>query len=181
MMEELVPLYFAYGSNMDRGAMAARCPASKPIGTARLMRHRFVIMREGYASVVRDPRRTTWGVLWELALADMPALDRYESAAGGLYAKVSQMVLTDKGPKRALVYVGRSAGAGTPRPGYLEGVIAAASEADLPADYVREIGALLPRTVGIPPAHVGSTPAVQPRWSAPTRQGLHLKPWSGES
>jgi len=181
MMEELVPLYFAYGSNMDRGAMAARCPASKPIGTARLMRHRFVIMREGYASVVRDPRRTTWGVLWELALADMPALDRYESAAGGLYAKVSQMVLTDKGPKRALVYVGRSAGAGTPRPGYLDGVIAAASEADLPADYVREIGALLPRTVGILFAHVGPTPAVQPRWFAPTERGPRPKPWSGES
>src|SRR3954471_1781969 len=151
MMEELVPLYFAYGSNMDRGAMAARCPASKPIGTARLMHHRFVIMREGYASVARDPRRTTWGVLWDLAFADMPALDRYECAAGGLYVKVSQMVLTDKGPKRALAYVGRSTGAGTPRPGYLEGVIAAAGGAGLPADYVRELAALLPRAVGVLP------------------------------
>ena len=122
-----MPLYFAYGSNMDRAAMATRCPASTPIGTARLMRHRFIIMREGYASMARDPRRATWGVLWDLAFAEMPALDRYESAAGGLYVKVSQMVLTNKGPKRALVYVGRSTGAGTPRCGYLEGVIASST------------------------------------------------------
>ena len=175
-----MPLYFAYGSNMDRAAMATRCPASTPIGTARLIRHRFVIMREGYASVARDPRRTTWGVLWDLAFADMPALDRYESAAGGLYVKVSQMVLTNKGPKRALVYVGRSAGAGTPRPGYLERVIAAAGEADLPADYIREIGALLPKIVGASPAHPAPTPVVQPRWSAPTARERHVKPWSGE-
>jgi hypothetical protein len=176
-----MPLYFAYGSNMDRAAMAARCPASKAIGTARLMRHRFVIMREGYASVVRDPRRVTWGMLWDLAVGDMPALDRYESVASGLYVKVSQMVLTDKGPKRALIYMARSAGAGTPRPGYLEAVIAAAGEAGLPADYVREVEMLLSRAAGVRPAvEPAPTPAVQPRWSAPAAQGRIAKPWSDE-
>jgi hypothetical protein len=35
-----VPLYFAYGSNMDRAAMARRCPASRVIGLGRLNRHR---------------------------------------------------------------------------------------------------------------------------------------------
>src|SRR5215210_7185543 len=166
---------------MDRAAMAAHCPASKAIGTARLMRHRFVIMREGYASVVRDPRRVTWGMLWDLAVGDMPALDRYESVAGGLYVKMSQMVLTDKGPKRALVYVARRAGAGTPHPGYLEGVIAAAGVAGLPADYVREIGMLLPKAAGARlAAEPAPTPAVQPRWSAPPAQGRLTKPWSDE-
>jgi gamma-glutamylcyclotransferase (GGCT)/AIG2-like uncharacterized protein YtfP len=87
----------------------------------RLVRHRFVIMREGYASLVRDPRRSVWGTVWELALADMPALDRYEGVAGGLYVKVQQPVVTGAGPRRALVYVGRNAGPGQPRPGYLEG------------------------------------------------------------
>ena len=174
-----MPLHFAYGSNMDRAAMTARCPASKAIGTARLMRHRFVIMREGYASVVRDPRRTTWGMLSDLAVGDMPALDRYESVASGLYVKVSQMVLTDKGPKRALVYMARSAGAGTPRLGYLEEVIAAAGEAGLPTDYVREIEMLLPRAAGVRlAAEPAPAPAVQPRWSSPTAQGRVAKPWS---
>ena len=45
-----MPLCFAYGSNMDRAAMAVRCPASTPLGTARLARHRFIVTREGYAS-----------------------------------------------------------------------------------------------------------------------------------
>ncbi|MGL4494164.1 MAG: gamma-glutamylcyclotransferase family protein, partial [Beijerinckiaceae bacterium] len=51
-----MPLYFAYGANMDREGMAKRCPASKPLGLARLARHRFVVTVDGYASVVRDPR-----------------------------------------------------------------------------------------------------------------------------
>jgi hypothetical protein len=31
-----------------------------------------------YASVERWPSGTVWGVLWDLALSDVPALDRYE-------------------------------------------------------------------------------------------------------
>jgi S1-C subfamily serine protease len=34
---------------MDRDAMAVRCPLSRPLGTARLPRHRFIITRDGYA------------------------------------------------------------------------------------------------------------------------------------
>jgi hypothetical protein len=134
-----VPLYFAYGSNMDRDAMRARCPGSTPVGPARLARHRLVIMREGYASVMRDPRRDVWGLLWDLALADMPALDRYEGLAGGLYLKVMQPVLAPAGSRRALVYVGRNAGPGLPRPGYMQAVIAAARSAGLPSDYISDL------------------------------------------
>ena len=46
-----MPLHFAYGSNMDVAAMRARCPASRPLGLARLARPRFVITPEGYAAV----------------------------------------------------------------------------------------------------------------------------------
>ena len=135
-----MPLSFAYGSNMDVAAMRARCPGSRPLGVARLPRHRFVIMREGYASVVRDPRGTVWGLLWDLALADVPALDRYEGVASGLYVKAQQPVLTGAGAKRALVYLGRGGLGGTPRPGYLEGVVAAARAAGLPENYIRSLG-----------------------------------------
>jgi gamma-glutamylcyclotransferase (GGCT)/AIG2-like uncharacterized protein YtfP len=142
-----MPLYFAYGSNMDAAAMAARCPGSRAIGVARLVRHRFTIMREGYASVVRDPRRSVWGVVWDLALADMPALDRYEGVAGGLYTKVQQSVLTGAGPRRALVYIGRDAAPGRPRLCYMEAVLAAAKAAGLPDSYLREIRIWLPSVV----------------------------------
>ncbi|NNM72898.1 gamma-glutamylcyclotransferase [Enterovirga sp. DB1703] len=147
-----MPLYFAYGSNMDREAMARRCPASKPLDLARLPRHRLVVMSEGYASVVRDPRRTVWGLLWDLALADVPALDRYEGVAGGLYTKVHQAVIAEAGSRRALVYVGRDPGPGMPRPGYVEAVLAAGRSAGLPEGYLREIEALSPRVSKADPA-----------------------------
>jgi gamma-glutamylcyclotransferase (GGCT)/AIG2-like uncharacterized protein YtfP len=134
-----VPLYFAYGANMDAAAMAQRCPVSRLIGRGRLAGHRFIVMREGYASVVRDSRRTVHGVLWELALDDIPALDRYEGVASGLYVKAQTPVHTQGGVRRALIYLGRSTVPGRPRPGYLEAVLDAAATAQLPAAYVREI------------------------------------------
>jgi gamma-glutamylcyclotransferase (GGCT)/AIG2-like uncharacterized protein YtfP len=166
-----MPLYFAYGSNMDAAAMTARCPGSHALGVGRLVRHRFVIMREGYASIVRDARRSVWGMVWELALADMPALDRYEGVAGGLYTKIQQSVVTGAGPRRALVYVGRNAGPGQPRPGYLEGVLAAARDAGLPAAYLPEIEALLQagskQRTEPPPPSPSWRPAVTPTRASP--------------
>src|SRR3978361_2487372 len=103
-----MPLYFAYGSNGDAAAMAARCPGSRAIGVGRLVRHRFVIMREGYASVMRDPRRSVWGMVWDLALADMPALDRYEGVAGGLYTNRQQYSGGGPAPRRPRGRVART-------------------------------------------------------------------------
>ncbi|MDP4026173.1 gamma-glutamylcyclotransferase family protein [Methylobacterium sp. NEAU 140] len=134
-----MPLYFAYGANMDAAAMALRCPVSRLVGRGRLPRHRFIVMREGYASVVRDPARTVHGVLWDLARDDIPALDRYEGVAGGLYAKASLPVTTAAGVRRALIYIGRTTAPGRPRPGYLDAVAAAAEAAQLPPAYLREI------------------------------------------
>ena len=167
-----MPLYFAYGSNMDLAAMRSRCPASRPLGVARLARHRLVVVREGYASVVRDPRRTVLGVLWDLALADVPALDRYEAVASRLYVKTSQPVLTEAGPRRALIYVATGTAAGSARPGYLERVIAAGAEAGLPAAYLRELAALLPpslaRSAVSDSAEVApAMKKVRPRWASP--------------
>ena len=138
-----MPLCFAYGSNMDRNAMAMRCPNSKPLGKARLPRHKVVIMNEGYASVMRDPRQDVHGVLWNIALGDMRALDHYEGVAQGLYRKVMQPVLREAGGSaRALVYVGRGSAGGTPRADYLQALIAAARDWELPESYLRQLQAL---------------------------------------
>ena len=160
-----MPLYFAYGSNMDLAAMARRCPATRLVGPARLMRHRFFVSGDGYASVMRDPRGTVWGLVWDLALADVPALDRYESLSTGLYVKAVQPVLTVRGPRRAMVYLGRSLRPGAPKPGYMEGVVAAATAAGLPPDHVRSLRAWLPNAQEIAPA---GQPKVRPRWSVPS-------------
>jgi gamma-glutamylcyclotransferase (GGCT)/AIG2-like uncharacterized protein YtfP len=133
-----MPLYFAYGANMDIAAMAKRCPSSKPVGLARLPRHRWIISTDGYANVVRDPRRDVHGMLWELALSDVPVLDRFEDVPR-LYHKVNQPVISTAGIRRALVYVGRAGEVGRPRPGYLDDVIHAAEAAGLPASALAEI------------------------------------------
>jgi hypothetical protein len=157
-----MPLCFAYGSNMDPAGMAARCPHARAIGLARLARHRFLVMSEGYATVIRDPRRSVWGLLWDVPLADMPALDRYESLHTGLYAKVVQPVLTGQGPRKAVLYVARCSRPGQPRPGYMGIVLAAARGAGLPDDYLRELAAW----AGEAPDET-ARPKVRPRAAAP--------------
>jgi gamma-glutamylcyclotransferase (GGCT)/AIG2-like uncharacterized protein YtfP len=134
-----MPLYFAYGANMDAGAMARRCPRSKALGPARLVRHRLAVTREGWLTVTRDPRSAVHGVLWELALADVAALDRYEGMAHGLYAKMTRPVVGEQGARQAIVYVGVSAGPGAARPGYIADVIAAARSWPLPAEALEAL------------------------------------------
>jgi gamma-glutamylcyclotransferase (GGCT)/AIG2-like uncharacterized protein YtfP len=131
-----MPLYFAYGSNMNVEAMARRCPRSKPIGVARLERHRLAVMREGWLTAARDPRSAVHGVLWDVALSDMPALDRYEGLPQKLYAKVAQPVVAPGGAKRALVYFGANAGPGIPRADYIADIVAAARARLLPAEGI---------------------------------------------
>lgn len=145
-----MPLYFAYGSNMDRAGMARRCPASRPVGLARLERHGFFIMTEGYASLRPDRRGTVHGLLWDLALADVGPLDRYEEVSRGLYRKHIRPVLGPAGPRNAMVYIGASTDEGRPQTGYMEAVVDAAGACGLPDPYIAELSRWRP---GAPPPH----------------------------
>ena len=134
-----MPLYFAYGANMSRGAMSRRCPRSNALGLTRLVRHRLVVMREGWLTVARDPRSAVHGVLWDLALADVAALDRYEGMAQGLYVKLTQPVVAERGARQAIVYIGANAGLGAAPPDYIADVIAAARSWPLPAEAIEAL------------------------------------------
>lgn len=171
-----MPLYFAYGLNMDVAGMARRCPRSTALGLARLPRHRFIVTTDGYASVVRDPRESVHGVLWDCALGDIRTLDKFEELASGLYVKINQPVIVEGGAKRALIYIGRSGTPGRPKPGYLEQVVAAAKEWSLPETYVAGMTQCLSKpnrdlkslnrdtSEALPP---GPVPGVRPRAAAP--------------
>lgn len=166
-----MPLYFAYGANMDVSAMASRCPGAKALGLARLPRHRFIITADGYASAVRDPRTEVHGVLWELALSHVRVLDKFEEVDRGLYTKIMQPVIAAAGPRRALIYIGSSAKVGAPRTGYLESVVASAERWNMPTAYIQEMKRFLrigagPSGVAMPAA--GPDPKVQPRAAAPS-------------
>ena|SRR5690348_8265527 len=137
-------LHFAYGSNMSRALMRPRCPSARAIGLAELVRYRFFINADGYASVLRSPGARVHGLLWRLGPRDLAALNAYESLATGLYRAETLAVRIGSRRVPALVYVGRSRTPGPPRPGYLELVLAAAEELALPAAYRRELARLMP-------------------------------------
>jgi len=132
-----MPLYFAYGSNMDAAAMAKRCPNSRPLGRVRLARHRFFIMADGFASIVRDGKGEVHGVLYQLALSDIGPLDRYEEVHSGLYVKITQPVLrAGGGSAQALVYVGCNGQEGSASRSYMETILGAARSWSLPPAYI---------------------------------------------
>ena len=131
--------YFAYGSNMSRTMMRRHCPGATAIGLAALRGCRFVITTDGYASIVPSRGGMVHGVLWRLTPRDLAALNIYESVDSGLYSRMLLPVRTSAGRVAALIYVARSRGKGQPKPGYLDVVLDAAREWNLPKAYVRSL------------------------------------------
>ena len=132
-------LYFAYGSNMSRTGMAARCPDARALGVAVLDGWRFIIGADGYASIVPSSGGRVRGVLWRLTASDLAALNAYESLDSGLYRHRRLTVRHGGGARTALVYIARGHAEGRPRPGYLEGVLAAARAWNLADDYIERL------------------------------------------
>lgn len=77
-------VYFAYGSNLDRAQMRARCPESKYVGWGYLNDHRLKYVGQssrwggGVATVVRQPGDRVPGHLYFVTPKDLARLDRYE-------------------------------------------------------------------------------------------------------
>jgi cation transport regulator ChaC len=155
-------LHFAYGSNMSRPLMRARCPGAGEIGLACLSGHRFTITPDGYASVVPAAGGIVHGVLWRLTPRDLAALNAYESLDRGLYVRRQLPVRHGGRRLRALVYVATREGAGRPRPGYQEIVLAAARDWGLPEDYVQMLARFAPG----PPEVTAGASATAPQASA---------------
>jgi len=145
-----MPLHFAYGSNMSRALMRAHCPRSRPLGIAVLDHHRFIVMAEGYASVVPAPGQEVHGVLWRLSPRDVAALDAYESLDTGLYRACLLPVRHAGSVTPARVYIGRSSQQGRSRPGYMECVLAAAHDWNLPRPYIDALAQWAPGSIETP-------------------------------
>lgn len=137
-------LYFAYGSNMSRAPMRMRCPTAEELGRAVLRGHRFVIMANGYASVVPEPGAEVHGIVWRLGPRDLVALDAYEDVSGGLYRKDTLPLSKDGATVQAMVYLGNETREGRPRAAYMALVIEAARDCGLPEDYIAGLHRWLP-------------------------------------
>jgi hypothetical protein len=138
-------LHFAYGSNMHRAVMRKHAPGAVPLGVACLQGYRFVITADGYASVAPHPSGCVHGLVWRLTARDRVTLDLWENLAGGLYRAEMLPVIAAGRRRRALVYVARPRPRGVARPGYMEIVVQAARECELPADYVASLQRWVPK------------------------------------
>jgi hypothetical protein len=137
-------LHFAYGSNMSRALMGARCPRAEAIGIATLLGWRFVINPEGFGSIARQLGGRVHGVLWRLSARDLAAVNAYESIDSGLYVRRRLPVRCGATQATALVYIARRQGEGLPRPGYIPLVVDAAREWQLPEPYIESLARWAP-------------------------------------
>src|SRR4029450_4620349 len=80
-------LHFAYGSNMSRALMAARCRGPEAIGTATLPGWRFVINPEGFGSIAPQPGGCVHGVLWRVSTRDPAPLHAHEKVHSRPYVR----------------------------------------------------------------------------------------------
>ena len=117
-------LYIAYGSNLNLGQMALRCPTAKVIGAARLENRRLLFRGGHIGAVATVERRTDCFVpvlVWELQPRDEAALDRYEGWPH-LYRKETARIRLGGKNVLAMLYVMNEGGnpCGLPARGYLD-------------------------------------------------------------
>jgi gamma-glutamylcyclotransferase (GGCT)/AIG2-like uncharacterized protein YtfP len=132
--------YFAYGSNMVASQMATRCPDGSVVGVACLPGYQFRINARRYGTVIPDQTHRVYGVLWDITPGDLTALDLYEDVTGKLYKKANVFVeLLSNRRVEALIYLATDQSIGLPRARYMQDVLAAAQQWQLPAAYIQEL------------------------------------------
>lgn len=100
-------LYLAYGSNLNLGQMAHRCPDSQVAGRAQLPGYRLLFRgRPGnaHATIEESEGRTVPVLLWKVSVRDEALLDRYEGYPY-YYDKVQIPVELDGKTVSAMAYV----------------------------------------------------------------------------
>jgi hypothetical protein len=139
-----VPLYAAYGSNMDPNQMMERAPYSPLAGTGWLVGWRMTFGGEdlgwegALATIVEEPDHQTFCVLYDVSPRDESRLDRWEGALG-LYKKIRLRVQTLEGSVVAWLYVLDAYEGGLPSARYIGVVADAAEAAGAPDDYVNDL------------------------------------------
>lgn len=137
-------LYFAYGSNLLKERLAARCPNLVYHGNAYLPDYRLSFDQlsfdgSGKGACLASAGDRLPGVLWELPDCDLPALDIAEGR-GKSYERLWVTVQTEQGEAKALTYEPLRVTTGSvPFDWYLALVIAGAMQYQLPEEHIRFI------------------------------------------
>jgi gamma-glutamylcyclotransferase (GGCT)/AIG2-like uncharacterized protein YtfP len=83
-----------------------------------------------------------WGAIWNVSDSDLASLDRYEGVAGGLYRREFVTVMAQNQPVELLLYIENYEDHGSPRPDYLDRIIAGARWFDLPQAWIANLAAI---------------------------------------
>ena len=143
-------IYFAYGSNLDRLQMSARCPGARFIGAARLYDYRLTFPRRSHvrdsavASIERAEGASVWGALYEIADEDVPRLDGREGyeprrGVGENFANrvPVTVIAADGAPLEAMTYVtSPKPDPGLPSADYLSILISGAIACSAAEEYI---------------------------------------------
>ncbi|MDQ3615466.1 MAG: gamma-glutamylcyclotransferase [Actinomycetota bacterium] len=150
-----MPLYAAYGSNLDPSRMGERCPHSPLRSTGWLTGWRLTFGGEdlgwdgALATIVQDRFEQVFVAVYDVTDEDSGLLDGWESADSGLYRRTRVRVVTMAGELVTWAYVLDAYEGGLPSASYL-GVLADAAEAgDAPSDYVAALRARPCRSSGL--------------------------------
>lgn len=100
-------LYIAYGSNMDEGQMAYRCPTARLLGAAEVEGYRLLFkgsLTGAYATIEPQEGGRVPVLVWEIGEADEASLDRYEGYPS-FYYKKNLAVRLDGQEVTAMAYI----------------------------------------------------------------------------
>jgi hypothetical protein len=140
-------LYFAYGSNLLRERLLARCPNLAYAGRATLRDHRLTFDKvstdgSGKCAYELAQGAELRGVLWNVPEKDLPALDSAEAAGQGYERRTVDGVMEDGQIAGAMAYGATRCQTGLqPYDWYLALVIAGATQQGLPDAYIERLRA----------------------------------------
>ena len=149
-----VPLYAAYGTNLDPARMGAHAPHSPLRSTGWLVGWRLTFGGEelswqgALATIVEDPSAQVFVALYDVTPGDEASMDDWEGAGLDIYRKIRVRVHTLDGEVLAWVYVVDGYEGGLPTATYLGQLAEAAQAAGAPDDYVAELRGRPCRSIG---------------------------------
>ncbi len=131
-------IYFAYGANLDRNGMNARCPGNKPLCRAVLKDYRLVF--RNVADIEEAENQQVQGALYEITLEHLKSLDRFEGYPR-LYTRKTVNVIRECGSQiKAIVYqmTDRQYSA-PPFEGYLNIILYGCQQWQFPENQIQQI------------------------------------------
>ncbi|GAA1686389.1 gamma-glutamylcyclotransferase [Fodinicola feengrottensis] len=135
-----MPLYAAYGPNLDPARMLERCPRSPVAGSGWVTGWRLTFGGVPVsATVVEAAAEQVFVTIYDVSPQDEPTLDAWEKAESGMEQKIKVRVQTLEGAQLAWWYVSPHYEGGLPTPQYLNQLAEAAEAGGAPTEYVTEL------------------------------------------